>query len=606
MTSLAQQNTASSRVGIHTSDEARKRLKARYGTEARFKAYGLSAILVAAAFLVLLLTTIVSQGIPAFYYNYVTLDLNLTEEEVDPSNPGSASYNTIIRDGLKEAVPFATSRTDRRVLYGLVSSGANIILRNEVLDDPSILGSKGPVQVPLSDFADLYAKGLVTEINTKETTGTATVSGTEGTISVTSDDGDFDFIRDQLRAYLESQLAAVQRDLTLRGTSEDSLNARISGLQEQMADADELVRQRLENEISATEDMKSRLQVAIQGIEADLAELQGRLNSLEQRQVLSSRLPSFLINVNGGTAKVTAIDATSVEAEVLVPFSIAGTIPAGEWTIDEIETPEALRKFNDQEIAYTDYLLEQGAITSSVNSIFFSAGASREPEMAGIWGAVVGSFWTMVVTLALSFPIGVAAAIYLEEFAPKNRWTHLIEVNINNLAAVPSIVFGLLGLAVFLNAFGLPRSAPIVGGMVLALMTLPTIIIASRAALKAVPPSIREAALGVGASRLQAVLHHVLPLAMPGIFTGTIIGMAQALGETAPLLMIGMVAFIVDIPGGPVDPSTVLPVQIFMWADFPEPAFQQKTSAAIMVLLGFLITMNAIAIVLRKRFERRW
>ncbi len=219
---------------------------------------------------------------------------------------------------------------------------------------------------------------------------------------------------------------------------------------------------------------------------------------------------------------------------------------------------------------------------------------------------MVGSALTLLVTLLLCFPIGVAAAVYLEEFAPKNRWTDLIEVNINNLAAVPSIVFGLLGLAVFLNFFGLPRSAPLVGGMVLALMTLPTIIIASRAALKAVPPSIREAALGVGASPMQVVFGHVLPLALPGILTGTIIGMAQALGETAPLLMIGMVAFIVDVPGGMTSPATVLPVQIFLWADSPERAFVEKTSAAIMVLLAFLVSMNLLAVMLRRRFERRW
>jgi len=226
--------------------------------------------------------------------------------------------------------------------------------------------------------------------------------------------------------------------------------------------------------------------------------------------------------------------------------------------------------------------------------------------VAGIWGAVVGSFFTLTVTLALAFPLGVMAAVYLEEFAPKNRWTDLVEVNINNLAAVPSIVFGLLGLAVLLNFFNLPRSAPVVGGMVLALMTLPIIIIASRAALKAVPPSIREAALGVGASKMQTVTHHVLPLAMPGMLTGTIIGMAHALGETAPLLMIGMVAFIVDIPGSPVDPATVLPVQVYLWADSAERAFVERTSAAIMVLLVFLICMNLLAIVLRKRFESRW
>jgi phosphate transport system permease protein len=214
--------------------------------------------------------------------------------------------------------------------------------------------------------------------------------------------------------------------------------------------------------------------------------------------------------------------------------------------------------------------------------------------------------FTLMVTLLLSFPIGVAAAVYLEEFAPVNRWTDTIEVNINNLAAVPSIVFGLLGLAVFINFFGLPRSAPLVGGLVLTLMTLPTIIIASRAALKSVPPSIREAALGLGASKMQMVFHHVLPLAMPGMLTGTIIGMAQALGETAPLLMIGMVAFIVDIPTSVTDPSTVLPVQIYLWADSPERAFVERTSAAIMLLLTFLISMNALAVYLRKKFERRW
>jgi phosphate transport system permease protein len=218
----------------------------------------------------------------------------------------------------------------------------------------------------------------------------------------------------------------------------------------------------------------------------------------------------------------------------------------------------------------------------------------------------MGSFFTLIVTLLLSFPIGVAAAIYLEEFAPKNRLTDLIEVNINNLAAVPSIVFGLLGLAVFIQLFGLPRSAPLVGGLVLTLMTLPTIIIASRAALKAVPPSIREAALGMGASPVQTVLHHVLPLAMPGMLTGAIIGMARALGESAPLLMIGMVAFIVDVPRGLTDPSTVLPVQVFLWADSPERAFVERTSGAIIVLLVFLLTMNAAAVWLRSRFERRW
>jgi len=268
--------------------------------------------------------------------------------------------------------------------------------------------------------------------------------------------------------------------------------------------------------------------------------------------------------------------------------------------------PESDRRVNDRQLGWFEKLEAEDRVRTTFNTTFFSTADSREPEQAGILGAVIGSALTLVITLLLSFPVGVMAALYLEEFAPKNRWTDLIEVNINNLAAVPSIVFGLLGLAVFLGFFGLPRSAPLVGGMVLALMTLPTIIIASRAALKAVPPSIREAALGMGASPLQTVVHHVLPLAMPGILTGTIIGMAQALGETAPLLMIGMVAFIADIPGGFTDSATVLPVQIFLWADAPERAFVERTSAAIMVLLTFLIIMNLLAVLLRKKFERRW
>ena len=270
-------------------------------------------------------------------------------------------------------------------------------------------------------------------------------------------------------------------------------------------------------------------------------------------------------------------------------------------TLDETERP-----IKDHQIEWVDKLLAAGKIEKQFNTLLFSSGESREPEQAGIRGALMGSFYTLLVTFLLSFPIGVATAVYLEEFAPKNRWTDLIEVNINNLAAVPSIVFGLLGLAVFINFFGLPRSAPLVGGLVLSLMTLPVIIIAGRAALTSVPPSIREAALGMGASKLQMVGHHVLPLAMPGMLTGSIIGMARALGESAPLLMIGMVAFIVDVPKSFMDPATVLPVQIYLWSDLPERAFVERTSAAIMVLLAFMILMNGLASLLRKRFERRW
>ncbi|RMD61554.1 MAG: phosphate ABC transporter permease PstA [Alphaproteobacteria bacterium] len=270
------------------------------------------------------------------------------------------------------------------------------------------------------------------------------------------------------------------------------------------------------------------------------------------------------------------------------------------------EAPQETRRIDERMAAWIDALAAAGRIETRFNATFFTAADSREPEQAGILGAVVGSALTLIVTLALSFPLGVLAAIYLEEFAPRGRWADLIEVNINNLAAVPSIVFGLLGLAIFLNVFGLPRGAPVAGGMVLALMTLPTVIIAARTAIKAVPPSVREAALALGASHMQAVLHHVLPLALPGMLTGAIIGMARALGETAPLLMIGMVAFIAEVPRGFTDPATVLPVQIYLWADSPERAFVAKTSAATLVLLGFLAAMNAVAVILRRRFERRW
>ncbi|UJS23006.1 phosphate ABC transporter permease PstA [Thiothrix winogradskyi] len=307
-----------------------------------------------------------------------------------------------------------------------------------------------------------------------------------------------------------------------------------------------------------------------------------------------------------------------LQRQVMADPTLIGTNQS-VWVLadDDIDTyykgnvdrtlPESNRRIKDFQLAWLDKLEADGRIDSQFNTVFFTRGDSREPEEAGILSALIGSFYTLLVTLSLAFPIGVAAAIYLEEFAPKNNfWVDLIEVNINNLAAVPSIVFGLLGLAVFIQLFGMPRSAPLVGGLVLTLMTLPTIIIATRSALRAVPPSIREGALGVGASKTQTVFQNVLPLAMPGILTGTIIGMAHALGETAPLLMIGMVAFIMDVPSSVTSPSTVLPVQIFLWSDSPERAFIERTSAAIMVLLAFLVSMNLLAVILRQRFERRW
>ena len=287
-------------------------------------------------------------------------------------------------------------------------------------------------------------------------------------------------------------------------------------------------------------------------------------------------------------------------------------LPAGsnvdQYLKGKIDTDveETLRVLDDQQLAWVDGLVERGQLERRFNSTFFTQGDSREPELAGVLGALIGSAYVVLTCFLISFPIGVATAVYLEEFAPKNRFTDLIEVNINNLAAVPSIVYGLLGLYMFLTVFGLPRSTPLVGGMVLALMALPIIIIASRASLRSVPPSVRAAALGLGASRVQTTFHHTVPLAMPGMLTGTIIAMARALGETAPLLMIGMVAFIIDLPKGVTDAATTLPVQVFLWFDSPERAFQERASATIIVLLLFLVLMNLLAVVLRRKLERRW
>ena len=295
---------------------------------------------------------------------------------------------------------------------------------------------------------------------------------------------------------------------------------------------------------------------------------------------------------------VGTVQTIRVPASANVDMVIKGNI--------DRNLPEAQRPVSDRQIEWIDALAGDGALSTQFNTALFLNGDSREPELAGVRGALVGSFLMLLITIGLSFPIGAAAAVYLEEFAPRNRWADLIEVNINNLAAVPSIIFGLLGLAVFINWMAIPRSSPLVGGLVLSLMTLPVVIIASRASIKAVPPSIREAALGLGASRTQVMLHHVLPLAMPGMLTGASIGMSRALGESAPLLMIGMVAFIVDVPSGFTDPATALPVQVYLWADSPERAFAERTSAAIIVLLGFLAMMNLAAVILRRRMERRW
>ncbi len=430
---------SSSHRSLLREEQTSPSLIRRHRSEKLFRRLGLSAILIALTLLAILIVSIVSKGYSAFVYTTIDLEIHFAEDVIDPSGERNekslqgASYGSILRTALREEFPDVKSRKELRSLFALLSKGAAHELREMVMENPELIGTRKTVTLTANDDLDMLNKGY------------------------------------------------IKRDVS-----------------------------------------------------------------------------------------------------------------------------QADRRVKDNEITWYDQLDAKGAVKSQFNARFFTGGDSREPELAGIWGAIVGSFYTLLTTFFISFPIGVMSAIYLEEFAPKNKITDLIEVNINNLAAVPSIVFGLLGLALFLNVAHLPRSAPVVGGLTLALMTLPTIIIAARASIRAVPDSIRNAALGLGASKQQTVFHHVLPLSMPGIMTGTIIGLSQALGETAPLLMIGMVAFIVDIPGGVTDPATVLPVQVFLWADSPERAFVEKTSGAIMVLLGFLVFMNAIAVVLRKKFERRW
>ena len=340
-------------------------------------------------------------------------------------------------------------------------------------------------------------------------------------------------------------------------------------------------------------------QIITKSILENFPEVTDRKEKIKLSTFISSSAEDELI-------KLIILDKALIDQKKELWLLASSTIDVIHKNPEMLNFPEDERLIDDKESKWFQWFLSEEKIKFSTNKNFFSNADSTEPEQAGIWGAFVGSFLTLFVTLILSFPIAVAAGAFLEELAPKNKFTDFIEVNINNLAAVPSIIFGLLGLAIFLNVMHLPRSAPIVGGMVLALMTLPTIIIATRASLRAVPPSIREAAIGLGATKFQTVTHHVLPLSMPGISTGTIIGMSQALGESAPLLMIGMVAFIVDSPGSIFDSATVLPVQIYLWKSTAARGFVELTAAGVMVLLSFLVLMNTIAVYIRYKFEKKW
>lgn len=557
------------------SDEMVARVKGRYRSEGRFKALGGAALLITAIFVLAVLLDIVFKGLPAFTQHSLVLDVPVKADVIDPKgsrNPDdlkSADYFAVMRDALATAVPGIEGRVEKKRLNGLLSSGAGNELRDRVLADPSIIGTTVKVPLLLSDDSDIYLKGKQTRVTSIPSRGTATPSATNGEVTILTSANDF-----------ADDLVVVKKSLTARA---DDLKSHMSLLEARDPQSAEIAK-----------------------LKEEIAALEARVAQPAVAETLDDKMPSLLIAINGGLVKLSSISDSRAIGTTLLPLQSTNEAAPSAWSVVTYDKPESNRKTGDFEVAALEKLRAEGKVENNFNTIFFTHGDSRDAELAGILGSLVGSILMLMVTLALALPFGVLAAVYLEEFAPKNKFTNMIEININNLAAVPSIVFGLLGLAVFLNFFGLPRSAPLVGGLVLALLVLPTIIIAARASMKAVPPSIKEAALGVGASHQQAIFHHVLPLATPGIMTGTIIGMAHALGETAPLLMIGMLAFIVDVPQGLLDPATALPAQIYIWSDLPEQAFEAKTAAAIMVLLGVLLLMNGMAIWLRSKFERRW
>ncbi len=560
-----------------------KRLAARHRSERRFQYAGIAAVSVAVLSLLMLVCSLMIQGVSAFVAYEIRLEVAVPES-VDPERTGDpavirrANFNGLIQDTLRTEFPAVTDRGDLRELFGLVSSVNAGTLLDEVLEEPFVVGRTVSLTAPIADDVDLYLKGKATSRDRRNGRGDAQFSTEGDVVEISSSAADFAFVLEGLKADLLADADRTDADaarMALETVSDDPARARTR-------------------------------QAQLETTQARAADLRARAAEPSSPEEMSSTTPTLLVRIGGGVVRATEASANTIRGEWLSPGEPSGRVSPGDWSLLYLATPQSDRRVTDRQIVWAEDLAARGQVGLTFNHWLFTRSDSREPELAGMMGAFIGSILTMLVTMLLAAPIGVATAIYLEEFAPKNRLTDLIEVNINNLAAVPSIVFGLLGLAMFLNFFGLPRSAPLVGGLVLALLVLPTIIIASRAALKAVPPSIKEAALGVGASHQQAIFHHVLPLAMPGIMTGTIIGMAHALGETAPLLLIGMIAFIVDVPSGVTQASTVLPVQIFLWSDLPEVGFQAKTSAAIVVLLMFLLVMNGLAILLRRRFERRW
>jgi phosphate transport system permease protein len=533
------------------SEQAQKRVKKRYRRDRILQAIGLLAITIAIVMLGILIGSLFLNGYTAFTQSKVTIPVTLDAENFDKNDPIRGNYRKAARDGFASYFPDVEGRAQQRQLFRIMSSQAGTVLRDQVVANPALIGTSFKAQIPLSDPFDQLNKGVIPrQISSMNSSQIEALEYLEGQGSVRTVDG---------QSVAELNVPVLDQYVD----PEDPSGGRYDRI------------------------VNSALRDAFAGQSVlDYRGMLGRdaVATLREYVVANPEVIGTTINMTLPLAH--EFDQYHRQREALVRNPVFGS---------------------EQQLAWYDSLVERGLISQPINWGLLTHADSRFPELAGLAGAIAGSFFALLVCFLISFPVGIAAAVYLEEFAPKNRWTDLIEVNINNLAAVPSVVFGLLGLAVFISFFGLPRSTPLVGGMVLSLMTLPTIIIATRAALKAVPPSIREAALGVGASKHQVVMHHVLPLAMPGILTGTIIGLAQALGETAPLLLIGMNAFIPAVDQvGVLQPATALPTQIYSWADSPERGFVARTSAAILVLLGFLVIMNGLAIYLRQRFQKKW
>ncbi len=601
----------------HTEPSSKKRLKRRRWAEFRLRSYGVLAISIAILALVILIYTIVAKTLTVTHESYLVLNtrIEVSDREMerinDPNPRLLPSLDKVVRGAIIDVTGQEVGRRERRQLTSLLSTDAGLELGRAVKENPDLIGTDYVFDALLDDQVQLYLKGDFGRLEDAGTNGIAILSA-----------GDAD---DQVIVEVPPDSLAKAREFMQKDRGREARNARRSA-RDQARAVDETIA-KLENVTDEAE--KAALMTALESFRTARDQATARADQALTKATakdavftLRSDDPSLFVRANDGWIKITELAPERLVGTVVEPLSDFGSVGEGDWSAEVIARPEAERKINDRQIVWLENFKADGNIRSVFNWRLLTSSDSSNAELAGIWGALVGSFWTMIVTFLLAFPIGVMASIYLEEFAPKNRLTQFIEININNLAAVPSIVFGLLGITILISGvqlFGFdlfdgllksitddPRSTPLVGGVVLALMSLPTIIIAARASIKAVPPSIRDAAFGLGASKLQTSTHHVLPLAMPGILTGSIIAMAQALGETAPLIIVGMNAFIQDPPGNPLDKANVLPSLIYLWNNQSERLFDGKTAAAISVLLIFLVLMNALAILLRKRFERRW